>query len=155
MRQIKMMRFAACAAAVAAFSAFGGEVAQDEARDAVRGWAALQEALTGKERFSADGVAKVETYQGRDGRGSFHVVSFKGGGFAVTSGDTEIAPILAYSEDGEFVAGDENPLWVMLTRDVAGRTKRLGENSLATKENGWGRTPRNGRFTGFSAISTI
>ncbi|MBO7684086.1 MAG: hypothetical protein J6T51_05120 [Kiritimatiellae bacterium] len=61
-----------------AFSAFGGEVAQDEARDAVRGWAALQEALTGKERFSADGVAKVETYQGRDGRGSFHVVSFEG-----------------------------------------------------------------------------
>ena len=117
--------FAACAAAVAAFSAFGGEVAADEARDAVQGWAALQEALTGKERFSADGVAKVETYQGRDGRGRFYVVSFEGGGFAVTSGDTEIAPILAYSEDGEFVAGDENPLWVMLTRDVAGRTKRL------------------------------
>ena len=113
--------------------AFAAEVAADEARDAVRGWAALQEALTGKERFSADGVAKVETYQGRDGRGRFYVFSFVGGGFAVTSGDTEVAPILAYSEEGEFVAGDENPLWVMLTRDVAGRTKRLGENSLATK----------------------
>ena len=136
MKKCTIIRIAACAAAVvlgAVGTAVAAEVAADEASEAVRGWAALQEALTGKERFSADGVAKVETYQGRDGRGSFHVVSFKGGGFAVTSGDTEIAPILAYSEDGEFVAGDENPLWVMLTRDVAGRTKRLGENSLATK----------------------
>ena len=136
MHKQTLKRFAVCAAAFATSATLplcAAEVAADEARDAVQGWAALQEALTGKERFSADGVAKVETYQGRDGRGSFHVVSFKGGGFAVTSGDTEIAPILAYSEDGEFVAGDENPLWVMLTRDVAGRTKRLGENSLATK----------------------
>ena len=110
MKKCTIIRIAACAAAVvlgAAGTAVAAEVAADEASEAVRGWAALQEALTGKERFSADGVAKVETYQGRDGRGSFHVVSFKGGGFAVTSGDTEIAPILAYSEDGEFVAGDE------------------------------------------------
>ena len=125
--------FAAFAAAVAAFSAFGGEVAQDEAREAVKGWAALQEALTGKERFAGAEIADVKSYEGKDGRGRFYVVSFEGGGFAVMSGDTEIAPILAYSEDGEFVANDENPLWTMLTRDVAGRTKRLGENSLATK----------------------
>ena len=50
---------AAFAVAVAAFSAFGGEVAQDEARDAVRGWAALQEALTAKDRFAGAAVAKV------------------------------------------------------------------------------------------------
>ena len=68
-----------------------------------------------------------------DGLGVFHVVSFEGGGFAVTSGDTEMTPILAYSEDGEFVANDENPLWVMLTRDVAGRAKRLGEDVSAAK----------------------
>ena len=49
--------FAACAAVVVATSATlplcAAEVAADEARDAVRGWAALREALTGKERFSA------------------------------------------------------------------------------------------------------
>ena len=128
-------RLAACAAIVigAAGTAFAAEVAADEAREAAQGWAALREALTGKERFAGAEVADVKTYEGKDGRGKFHVVSFAGGGFAVTSGDTEIAPILAYSEDGEFVANDENPLWTMLTRDVAGRTKRLGENSLATK----------------------
>lgn len=120
-------------AASAANTAFATEVAADEAREAAQGWAALREALTGKERFAGAEIADVKTYEGKDGRGKFHVVSFAGGGFAVTSGDTEIAPILAYSEDGEFVAGDENPLWTMLTRDVAGRTKRLAEDVLATK----------------------
>ena len=58
--------FAAMVAASATLPLCAAEVAADEARDAVRGWATLQEALTGKEQFSADGVAKVETYQGRD-----------------------------------------------------------------------------------------
>ena len=102
------------------------EVSSTEAREAVAGWAALGEALTGGEQFTASGIKEVETYEGADGLGRFHVISFEGGGFAVTSGDTEIAPILAYSESGEFVASEENPLWCLLTQDVAGRTVKLG-----------------------------
>lgn len=94
MNKNTIKRIAACAAAVAAFSAFGGEVAADEAREAARGWATLQEALTGKERFAGAEIADVKSYEGKDGRGRFYVVSFEGGGFAVTSGDTEIAPSL-------------------------------------------------------------
>ena len=131
----KMIKIAACAAIVigAALSLRAAEVTEAVAKEAVAGWASLQEALTAKDRFAGAAVAKVETYSGRDGLGVFHVVSFEGGGFAVTSGDTEMTPILAYSEDGEFVANDENPLWVMLTRDVAGRAKRLGEDASAAK----------------------
>ncbi len=114
-------------------AAFAEEVAADGAREAARGWADLGEALTGAERFAGAEIADVKTYPGRDGVGRFHVVSFAGGGFVVTSGDTEIAPILAYSADGEFVPSGENPLWTMLTQDVAGRAKRLGEDDLATK----------------------
>ena len=136
MRNTTIIRFAAIAAAVVATSATlplcAAEVAADEAREAAQGWAALQEALTGKERFAGAEIADVKSYEGKDGRGRFYVVSFAGGGFAVTSGDTEIAPILAYSEDGEFVASGENPLWVMLTTDVAGRTKRLGNGEQGT-----------------------
>ena len=129
-----VVAFAALVAfAVPMPAAFAEEVAADEAREAARGWAALREALTGAERFAGAEIEKVETFAGRDGVGKFHVVSFKGGGYAVTSGDTEIAPILAYSEEGAFVASDENPLLVLLTRDVAGRTKRLGEDDLATR----------------------
>lgn len=77
----RMSGFAACAAlmAFAALPLRAAEVTEDEAKEAVAGWASLQEALTGKERFSADGVAKVETYQGCDGLGVFHVVSFEDG----------------------------------------------------------------------------
>ena len=131
----KMIKIAACAAIVigAALPLRAAEVTEAVAKEAVAGWASLQEALTAKDRFAGAAVAKVETFSGRDGLGVFHVVSFEGGGFAVTSGDTEMTPILAYSEDGEFVANDENPLWVMLTRDVAGRAKRLGEDVSAAK----------------------
>ena len=138
MRKCMIIRIAACAAVAvvigAAGTALAAEVAADEAREAAQGWAALREALTGKERFAGAEIADVKSYEGKDGRGRFYVVSFEGGGFAVTSGDTEIAPILAYSEDGEFVASDENPLWVMLTTDVAGRTKRL--ENLAQSRRG-------------------
>ena len=123
--------------AFAAFSLRAAEVSQAEAREAVQGWAVLREALTGKERFADAEIANVKAYEGRGGIGVFHVFSFAGGGFAVTAGDTEIAPILAYSEEGEFVVSNENPLWTMLTTDVAGRTKRVKDaNVLAAKKAG-------------------
>ena len=124
----------AAAAAVVLFAAAANaaEVSSAEAREAVAGWAALGDALTGAERFGGREIADVATYEGADGNGAFHVVSFVGGGFAVTSGDTEVTPILAYSEEGEFAATEENPLWVLLTQDVAGRTKRLGNGEQGT-----------------------
>ena len=115
--------------------AYSAEVTSAEAREAVAGWATLGDALTGGARFAASGVKDVATYLGADGVGWFHVVSFEGGGFVVTSGDTEIAPILAYSEDGEFVASEENPLWCMLTQDVAGRTKHLEDEDVSAAKN--------------------
>ncbi len=112
-------------------------VAPDEAREAVAGWATLGDALTGGARFGASGISGVATYEGADGVGLFHVVSFEGGGYAVTSGDTDIAPILAYSEDGAFDASEENPLWCILTQDVAGRTKGLGNGERGTGNGEW------------------
>ena len=52
---------------------------------------------------------------------SFHVVRVSQGGFIVTSADTEIEPIIAFSDSPDLVVSDENPLWVMLTRDLAHR----------------------------------
>ncbi len=130
----------AVAAFISCAAAYALEVSSDEAREAVAGWASLGDALTGGTRFNASEITSVSTYDGADGIGRFYVVSFAGGGYAVTSGDTEISPILAYSESGEFVASDENPLWVLLTQDVAGRTKRLGngEEGRGNGEEGTG-----------------
>ena len=135
----QLLAFGFCFIPAAAYPA---EVSPDEAREAVQGWAAIGDALTGGARFGAADVKGVATYGGQDGIGAFHVVSFEGGGFAVTSGDTELTPILAYSEEGDFEASAENPLWVMLTRDVAGWTKKLEESSSTG-------------FTGFTGLKAV
>ena len=121
--------FAYCCTCKCAYST---EVSSSEAQEAVRGWVTLRAALADDGRFAVAVISSVATYMGRDGEGVFYVISFESGGYAVTSGDTEVTPILAYSEEGEFVAGEENPLWVMLTQDVAGRTKRLGNGEQGT-----------------------
>ena len=83
MNKDTIIRFAAIAAVVVATSATlplcAAEVAADEAREAAQGWAALQEALTGKDRFAGAEIADVKSYEGKDGRGRFYVVSFADG----------------------------------------------------------------------------
>ena len=112
----------AAAVAVAALSSFGAGVTGDDARGAVAGWVRLREALG--EEIDAE-PESVATYPGRDGRGEFHVVSLKGGGYVVTSGDTGITPILGYSRTGAFDADESSPMWALLTGDVAARTAAL------------------------------
>ena len=97
--------------------AMGEEVSSDVAEDAARGWINLREALG--EEITAE-PESVLTYDAKDGKGKYYVVNLKGGGFVVTSGDTEIEPILAYSKEGTWnTSAAENPLMVMLNIDVA------------------------------------
>ena len=71
MRKCTIIRFAACAAVAlcAAGTALAAEVAADEAREAAQGWAALQEALTSKERFAGAEIADVKSYEESMGTG--------------------------------------------------------------------------------------
>lgn len=79
---------------------------------------------------------------------TFNVVRLHGGGFVVTSGDTEIDPIIAFSDSSEFVDGRQSPLWVMLDRDLSARASRrksvayansssAGEKLLSASEARW------------------
>lgn len=102
----------------AALFAFGAGVTGDDAKGAVTGWVRLREALGDEIDAEPESVA---TYQGQDGKGEFHVVSLKGGGYVITSGDTEITPILGYSKTGTFDADENSPMWALLTADVAAR----------------------------------
>ena len=131
-RWLRLLAIGILAYCCACKCAYSAEVSSSEAQEAVQGWATLREALTGAARFGASEISGVATYEGLGGTGTFHVVSFAGGGYAVTSGDTEVTPILAYSEEGEFVASEENPLWVMLMRDVSGRIGKLGNGEQGT-----------------------
>ena len=118
---MKRMFFIALAA-LARLAVFGAAVGGDDAKSAVAGWVRLREALGDEIAAEPESVA---TYPGRDGKGEFHVVSLKGGGYVITSGDTGIMPILGYSRTGAFDADEGSPMLALLAADVAGRTAAL------------------------------
>ena len=65
---------------------------------------------------------------------AFYVAKLAGGGFVVTSADTEIDPIIAISSEPDLVEDPRNPLWVLLTGDMAARKDDLSANSKARQK---------------------
>jgi len=51
----------------------------------------------------------------------FHVVALEGGGFVVTSADTQVWPIIAISEGEDLIESEENHLWILLNKDLEQR----------------------------------
>ena len=126
-------RITAALAALWFSGAFGDSISPDIAEEAARGWINLREALG--EEITAE-PESVLTYDAKDGKGKYYVVNLKGGGFVVTSGDTEIEPILAYSKESVWnTNAAQNPLMVMLNLDVAAMTAELS-SAAATGTTG-------------------
>ena len=122
------------AALFAAPSVWAVEVAADEASAAVAGWVNIKAALG--EDFTAQ-PANVREYAAKDGKGKYYVVELEGGGFVVTSGDTDLEPVLAYSKAGTWVDDvKRNPLLAMLPIDVAGMTAELGSADSTAQTSG-------------------
>ncbi len=114
--------------------ALGEEISSDVAEDAARGWINLREALG--EEITAE-PESVLTYDAKDGKGKYYVVNLQGGGFVVTSGDTEIEPILAYSKDSTWnTNATQNPLMVMLNIDVAAMEAASTSSASSTSSGG-------------------
>ena len=100
------------------------EVTGEEAMNAVAGWVNVKEALG--TAFTAQPTTNVLAYTAKDGKGKYYVVNLEGGGFVVTSGDTAMEPILAYSKEGVWnTNAAENPLMAMLNIDVAAMMAEL------------------------------
>ena len=131
--KIKSILVAAMSAALAG-GLFADEVSVSDAMEAVGGWVKLKEAL-GTE-FGGEPESALECH-GLGGTGTYYVVSLAGGGFVVTSGDTAMEPILAYSKEGVWnTNAAENPLMAMLDIDVAAVAAGLAEHSSAIKSEG-------------------
>lgn len=117
----------ACVWMVAAWMAAGGtlgsEITLEQAERAVGTWA-----IRGGAFGTLSGAAEVfgETFEDPDTGATMHVVRIPGKGFAVTSADDEIEPIILFSDgDGDFVPEEGNPLWDLLRWDLAAREKAL------------------------------
>ena len=124
----------AMVAAGAAFPLLAEEVSGDDAMSAVAGWVRVKAALG--EDFTAQ-PASVREYPGQDGNGKFYVVSLEGGGFVVTSGDTDLEPVIAYSKTGTWVDDvTQNPLLAMLPIDVAAASSASSTSSSSSTSTG-------------------
>lgn len=81
---------------------FAAEVTPEQAQTAAENWIRLSPRRMGS-TFRSCNAEEMETVRGNTGRAVFHAFNFKGGGFVVTSGDTRLSPIVAFSTSGHLV----------------------------------------------------
>ena len=60
---------------------------------------------------------------------AFYVARLAGGGFVVTSTDTDIEPVIAISSESDLVEDSRNPLWSLLVGDMAARREAVEEKN--------------------------
>ena len=106
----------------------------NEVTAVVAGWQSAREALGDQLTASP---ASVKAYSGLGGTGTYYVVTLEGGGFVVTSGDTALEPVLAYSKTGEWVDDvTRNPLMAMIQIDVAAASAACETTSVQQQGGG-------------------
>ena len=96
-------------------------VTADMAGRAVSGWLGGGRQLG---RTVGGAVASTRTLAATNGA-AFHVVRLARG-FVVTSGDTRLEPVVAYCSGPDLVEDEANPLWALVSRDMALRAAAAG-----------------------------
>ena len=129
----------AAAVACAMSAAFAMEVSSAQAVTAAGKWVGKNPVkMTAK--FASSSPADVQTSVSAARRALYHVVNLAGGGYVVTSGDTELPPVIAFSGSGTLDLDDvDNPLCVLLERDMARRIERIN-TAVATSASAAGRS---------------
>ena len=104
---------------------FAVEVTPEQAQTAVQNWVRRSpRRMTAS--FSSGKAGRSKTSKNKEGKALYHVVEMDEGGFVVTSGDTELPPVIAFSAAGALDLSDTgNPLVAMLERDLAARNEQL------------------------------
>ena len=98
-------------------SGLASPVSVEQARTAIGNW--LRSGVSPGTHRGRE-IASVRTCTPDNGA-VFHVARISGGGFVVTGADTRIEPVIAFSDAGDLVEDDGNPLWVLLKGDLAAR----------------------------------
>ena len=125
MKKLIFIALAVCVSRLAS----AAEVTAAQAQAAVDAWLQDDAALGCALGSAVDSVRTCSP----QADASFHVVKLKGGGFVVTSADTTLEPIVAFSSGGDLVESDANPMWVLLKKDLA---LRAGEGTATNVKSG-------------------
>ena len=102
---------------VAAFTLQAVEVTSEQAKTAAGNWIRLGPRRMGSE-FRSMNAESVKTARGETGRTVFHAVNLEGGGFVVTSGDTRLPPIIAFSATGSYSDDETGPFHALLQKNL-------------------------------------
>ena len=99
------------------------EITVDQAAAAVQAWVDEGASFGRLDEATVASSATAETAEGA----RLHIVKFSGGGFAITPADDRIDPIIAFVPSGaELVQNASNPLWALLSGDIAARQRAAG-----------------------------
>lgn len=117
----------AAAAVAVSLAATAVEVTTEQAQTAARNWVRRSPVqMTAK--FKSSEVRHAQAVKADDGKALYHVVELDGGGYVVTSGDTELPPVIAFSASGTIDLSDSgNPLVALLERDLKGRRAQIAK----------------------------
>lgn len=108
----------AIAAKLATFLVSAAEVAPNQAESAVGSWLRLGSRRLG-EQFCSKNAKDVKTVRGSSGRAVYHAVNLEGGGFVVTSGDTRLPPVIAFSDKGGFTDDESSAFHALLEKTLS------------------------------------
>ena len=111
-------------------SAIAVEVTTEQAQRAARNWVRRSPVQMTAE-FKSSEVRHAQTAKDDDGKALYHVVELDGGGFVVTSGDTELPPVIAFSANGTLDLSDlRNPLTALLKQDLRSRRTQIAKSQM-------------------------
>lgn len=82
--------------------------------------------------FASSAVREVRMVNDESGTCLFHVVRLEGGGTVVTSAESGIVPVIAFTESNDVWDSPENPLWRILKADISRRNAIVDSIRKAT-----------------------
>lgn len=100
-------------------SAWASPTTSQQALQVVQGWLSRNAVALGTRLSSPTDT--VAPYNDSAGQPAYYIVSLSGQGFVIVPADDAIEPILGFSSNGTYEAVDANPLFTLVSRDVAGR----------------------------------
>jgi hypothetical protein len=100
-------------------------VQQDQALQAARGW--LKQNPAPMEQGISKNTGAIQAISEQDGRVLYYVLPLQPSGFVILSADDQIEPVIAFSQTGNFDGAEDNPLKILLDKDMTGRLETVGQ----------------------------
>jgi hypothetical protein len=113
------------------FQVFGKPVSLKVANQFAKGWLKVSSAPLGANLKRK--IADTKIFKDETGKILYYVINMIDGGYIVVSSDDYIEPIIAFSASGKFKPDNNNPLFVMLEKDMRARQNYIKKEQKKLK----------------------